>query len=115
ELSGNGARQAILYIYRQGWTDKKSFSIETAAGEIVPTIIDERTCTVSMGRARLESKDFPSGGPDGRGTITVDTRTLQFRHVNVGNPQCVIEVGEELDRIEVAKLGPPIERSSLFP
>src|SRR6266516_704534 len=43
ELSGNGAREAILYLRRRGWTDRDTFSIETATGEITPTIIDERT------------------------------------------------------------------------
>src|SRR5438093_2310595 len=53
ELSGNGARQAILYLRRRGWADRDTFSIQTLAGEIRPTILDERTCRVDMGRARL--------------------------------------------------------------
>ena len=32
ELSGNGAREAILYLRRRGWTDADTFSIETVAG-----------------------------------------------------------------------------------
>src|SRR3954447_4332294 len=50
ELSGNGAREAILYLRRSGWTDAREFSIQTVAGEIRPTIVDERTCRVDMGR-----------------------------------------------------------------
>ena len=38
ELSGNGVRQAVLYLRRNGWTSAGVFSIETAAGEIRPTI-----------------------------------------------------------------------------
>jgi diaminopimelate epimerase len=115
ELSGNGAREAILYLHRRGWTDRDTFSIETAAGEITPTIIDERTCTVEMGRARLSSPDFPSGAPDGVGTLTAGGRELSFQHVNIGNPQCVIEVGEELERLDLQLFGPGIERNELFP
>jgi diaminopimelate epimerase len=115
ELSGNGARQAILYLRRQGWTDEKRFSIETAAGEVTPTIIDDRTCAVEMGRARLSSRDFPSGGPEGKGTLSVNGRELGFQHVNVGNPQCVIEVGDELEKLDLGELGPPIEGHVLFP
>jgi diaminopimelate epimerase len=115
ELSGNGAREAILYMHRHGWTNGDTFSIQTAAGEITPTIVDERTCAIAIGRARLQSPDFPSGGPDGKGTLVAGGRELAFQHVNVGNPQCVIEAGEEIERLDLAALGPDIERSALFP
>ncbi|HEX8073549.1 MAG TPA: diaminopimelate epimerase [Thermoleophilaceae bacterium] len=118
ELSGNGARQAILYLRRHGWTDSDTFSIQTAAGEIRPRITGPSTCTVDMGRARLASKDFPSGGDDGAGTLTAAGRELRFQHVSIGNPQCAIEVdpGGELERLDLAQLGPPIEgNTELFP
>src|SRR5215212_11798556 len=44
ELSGNGAREAVLYLRRHGWTDADTFSLLTAAGPITPTITSERTC-----------------------------------------------------------------------
>jgi len=117
ELSGNGARQAVLYLRRNGWTDSDTFSIQTAAGEIRPRITGESTCTVAMGRARLASKDYPSGPADGTGTLAIAGRELRFQHVSIGNPQCAIEVqpGEELERLDLAELGPPIEASELFP
>ena len=52
ELSGNGAREAIMYLRHRGWTDRDLFSIQTAAGEIRPTILSATTCRVDMGRAR---------------------------------------------------------------
>src|SRR4051795_12621846 len=94
ELSGNGAREAVMYLRARGWTDQAQFSIQTAAGEIRPTIHDERTCTLDMGRARLRSPDFPSGPDDGRGTLTDGDRIWAFQHVQVGNPQCAIHVGD---------------------
>jgi len=117
ELSGNGARQAVLYLRRNGWTDSDTFSIQTAAGEIRPRITGESTCTVAMGRARLASKDYPSGPEDGTGTLAIAGRELRFQHVSIGNPQCAIELqpGEELERLDLAELGPPIEASELFP
>ena len=36
ELSGNGAREAIMYLRRRGWTDSDEFSISTAAGRDPP-------------------------------------------------------------------------------
>jgi diaminopimelate epimerase len=115
ELSGNGAREAILYLRRHRWTEENTFSILTAAGPITPTIISERTCSVEMGRASTASKDFPSGGPDGTGTLGAAGREWAFQHVSIGNPQCAIEVGEEPEALDLAEIGPPIEGHELFP
>jgi diaminopimelate epimerase len=115
ELSGNGAREAILYLRREGWTNDDTFSVATRSGPVTPTITSARTCSVEMGRARLASGDFPSGPADGRGTLTAAGRTLDFQHVSIGNPQCVIEAGDELDDLDLSALGPPIEHNELFP
>ena len=115
ELSGNGAREAILYLRRHGWTDAETFSIGTAAGPVTPTITSERTCSVEMGRASTASKDFPSGAPDGRGTLSAGDREWEFQHVSIGNPQCAIEVGEHIEELDLAEIGPPIEGHELFP
>ena len=104
ELSGNGAREAILYLRRRGWTDRDQFSIETAAGEIRPTILGPTTCRVDMGRARLRSDAFPSGGPDGTGEVA----GRRFQHVHVGNPQCAIRIADvaELEALDLPAIGP---------
>jgi diaminopimelate epimerase len=115
ELSGNGAREAILYLRARGWTDQDVFSIQTAAGEITPRITGPNTCTVDMGGATLTSKDFPSGGDDGAGTVQAAGREFRFQHVSIGNPQCAIEVGDGLEELDLSTYGPPIEASELFP
>jgi diaminopimelate epimerase len=116
ELSGNGVRQAVMYLRRNGWTDRDVFSIRTVAGEVRPQITGATTSTVDMGRARLVSeKDFPSGGDDGTGTLTVGQRELAFQFVSIGNPQCAIEIGDELEQLDVNAYGPGIERHELFP
>jgi diaminopimelate epimerase len=117
ELSGNGAREAILYLRRCGWTDEDTFTIHTAAGEIRPTITGPDTCTVDMGRASLSSRDFPDGPADGRGTLTAGGREWSFRHVSIGNPQCAIHVDSpaELDALDLPAIGPAIEGDARFP
>jgi diaminopimelate epimerase len=105
ELSGNGAREAVLYLRRNGWTDARTFSIQTAAGEIRPTIADERTATVDMGRARDEGRD----------TLEAGGRSWDFQQVEIGNPQCVIFVGDELETLDLGAIGPGIERHERFP
>ncbi|HTW42387.1 MAG TPA: diaminopimelate epimerase [Solirubrobacteraceae bacterium] len=117
ELSGNGAREAILYLRRRGWTDADTFVIQTIAGDIRPTITGKDTCTVDMGKASLTSKDFPGGPQDGQGTVTSGGRLWAFRHVSIGNPQCAIHVEspQELRELDLQAIGPAIEASAQFP
>jgi diaminopimelate epimerase len=124
EVSGNGAREAALYLRRRGWAEGDAFSIQTAAGELRVRIASATTCTIEMGGARLRSADFPSGGDDGVGELVAGGpgepgrrtmanwlsygrpirhrssshaggRTWRFRHVQVGNPQVSIQVADE--------------------
>ncbi len=117
ELSGNGAREAVLYLRRRGWTDRDTFSIQTAAGEIRPTITSPTTARLDMGRVRTRSDDFPSGPGDGAGTLSAGGREWAFQHVQVGNPQAAIRVPDEsaLDGLDLPAIGGDIERHALFP
>lgn len=115
ELSGNGAREAVLYLRRSGWTDLDEFSILTAAGEITPTLTGADSAAIGMGRASTTSPDFPSGPEGGRGSIDVGGAEREFQHVSVGNPQCAIEVSDGLEDLDLPVIGPAIERSALFP
>jgi diaminopimelate epimerase len=127
ELSGNGAREAILYLRRRGWTDLDAFSIRTVAGVISPQITGPFTCRVDMGEASLSSKDFPSGPPDGSAELRVDPveassvgppgGVWSIQHVSIGNPQCAIRVEDTaaLRALDLALVGPPIEAHPEFP
>jgi diaminopimelate epimerase len=117
ELSGNGAREAVLYLRRRGWVTADTFSIQTAAGEIRPTITSETTARLDMGRARVQSTDYPSGSDDGAGSLTAGGREWQFQHIQVGNPQCAIRVAgvAELEALDLPAIGSGIEHHELFP
>ncbi len=126
ELSGNGAREAILYLRRRGWTDQDAFSIHTAAGAIHASITGRFSCRVDMGRARLTSDDFPSGPGDGVGELRLGAAlpagdlpamSWRFQHVSIGNPQCAIAVSDEaaLAALDLPALGPAIEGHAEFP
>jgi diaminopimelate epimerase len=117
ELSGNGAREAVLYLRRAGWTDQRQFSIETVAGEIRPTILDERTCVLDMGRARLQSADFPSGPADGGAILEAGGREWRIQHVQVGNPQCAVLLDSpgQVDALDLPVLGRALETHEAFP
>jgi diaminopimelate epimerase len=117
-LSGNGAREAVMYLRRSGWSDRDRFSIQTGAGEIRARITGPDTCTLDMGRARITSADFPAGdASDGAGSVESGGRTWSFQHVNVGNPQCAIRLADvaELEALDLSAIGSAIEHDAQFP
>jgi diaminopimelate epimerase len=114
ELSGNGSREAVMYLRRHGWVDRDEFAILTAAGPVRPRITGPSSASLAMGSASTASPDFPSGGPDGRGELDAGGRRWSFQHISIGNPQCAI-AWRDLESLELAAVGPPIERHELFP
>jgi diaminopimelate epimerase len=114
ELSGNGSRQAMIYLRRRGRVERDEFSILTAAGPISATITGPASAEIAMGRARTRSKDFPTGPPNGLGQLEADGRSWSFQHVSIGNPQCAIAC-EELEELDLEAIGPAIEHHPLFP
>ena len=126
ELSGNGAREAILYLRRRGWTDRDTFSIHTAAGTITPQITGPFTCRVDMGQASLASRDFPGGPPDGAAELRVEHAAngsaneppaWSVQHVSIGNPQCSIQIADAaaLQALDLPAIGPALEGHPEFP
>ena len=107
ELSGNGAREAIMYLRRRGWTDSDEFAIQTVAGPIRATILSATTCRVDMGHAR----------DHGVGEVESGGRTWRYRGVSIGNPQCAIAIDsmEELEALDLPAIGPAIEHAPRFP
>src|SRR5688572_14737187 len=79
ELSGNGAREAILYLRRSGWTDADTFEVITKAGPVTPTITGENTVSMAIGRATVTSPDYPSGPDDGVGGVESGGREWRFQ------------------------------------
>src|SRR5688500_9968259 len=106
ELSGNGAREAVLYLRSAGWTDQDEFSVITKAGPVRPQITGPGEVRMDIGRAADE----------GTGTLESAEREWGYRKLNVGNPQCVINVGDEVERLDLTAIGPGIEsNTAIFP
>ena len=115
ELSGNGVREAVLYLRAAGWTDRDEFTILTAAGEVTPELTGPGSARVGMGRAATSSGDYPDGDPSGIGRIEVGGVERPFQHVSIGNPQCAIEVESGLEELDLEAIGPALESASIFP
>jgi diaminopimelate epimerase len=117
ELSGNGSRQAFLYLRACGWTDSNSLAIRTPAGIITAELTGPDSATVQIGQASTASSQFPDGPSDGRAEIEIDQAGESFQFVSVGNPQCAFEVesADALDALDLGRIGPIVENDARFP
>ena len=123
EKSGNGIRIFADYLYSMNFTDKKKFSIEVG-GSLVRCVIykkrgkDEvKSISVEMGKASFTPDSIPvkfNGEETLDMPIFVEGRELIFSAVSIGNPHAVFMV-DNLDSIDIKKIGPLIENNSMFP
>ncbi|MHB1390359.1 MAG: diaminopimelate epimerase [Thermoleophilia bacterium] len=120
EMCGNGIRMLARYLQDMGYATDPVQSITTDAGVIAPTLLADGRVEVFMGQARLGGAGIVgyAGTRDESealgARLEIDGEELEFTFVDMGNPHCVIAVGD-LDDCRVSELGPAIERHVLFP
>lgn len=117
EISGNGVRQAVLYLHAEGRTFGDRFAVWTPAGRLKAEVTGPGAARIEMGTAATSSPQYPGGGPDGLGSLAAGGELWAFRHVSIGNPQCTIRTtGEkELTGLDLEEAGPAIENAPAFP
>ncbi len=113
ESCGNAARCVAQLLMAEKGTG--TVRLETAGG---PLVCSESNglVTVDMGAPRFDWKDIPmsSAADTNKFSFAVDGVSVEASAVSVGNPHCVIFVGDA-ERAPVAEVGPQIERHPLFP
>lgn len=122
EKSGNGLRIFCKYLYDNGFTKNKKFSVETLTDIVYAEIVEEKDgkasmIKVDMGKAIFGSRNIPvdSDHPEYIGQmLKVGDREYEVNCVSVGNPHCVV-IKHDLDEEEIRKYGPMIENHPLFP
>ncbi len=113
EACGNGTRCVALLLMREKRTDR--VAIETTAGLLQAAAAGGGLVVVDMGPARLDWRDIPLAGP--ADTLRLDLALGPLRDpvaVNIGNPHAVFFV-PDAEAIDLAALGPQLERHPLFP
>lgn len=111
EMCGNGIRCFAKYVYEKGLVNKKTFSVETLRGLVIPEILDDKTVRVDMGEPVFDSKLIPVNVDN---PMDFEVEGFRASAVSMGNPHCIIftdKNGAELAKSEGSK----IETSSLFP
>jgi diaminopimelate epimerase len=103
EKSGNGIRIAARWLVDTNRAPGSSFTIETLGGA-VPVQVQGKTVTANMGKPsfRDDLHDLDLGG-----------ERVPVVAVSMGNPHCVV-VRPRLDRSDLLRLGPLIERHTAF-
>ena len=120
-MCGNATRCIGKFVYDNYLTDKTSITLETRSGIKKLTLYPEngrvKTVLVDMGKAVLKPADIPmnvSGDTFINKPITVDGKEVFITAVSMGNPHAVTYV-EDVDSLELEKIGPSFENHPLFP
>jgi len=120
-MCGNATRCIGKFVYDNHLTDKTNITLETRSGIKKLTLYPEngkvKTVLVDMGKAVLKPADIPmnvSGDTFINKPITVDGKEVFITAVSMGNPHAVTYV-DDVDSLELEKIGPSFENHTLFP
>lgn len=111
---GNAARCVAAVIAKE--QGKREVSIETKNQVLGAAVAGDGQVTIDMGLPRLKWDEIPLAEP------FHDTRWIELQAgplhspavVNVGNPHAVFFV-DDVEAIDLARIGPMLERHPLFP
>ncbi|HEY8581054.1 MAG TPA: diaminopimelate epimerase [Beijerinckiaceae bacterium] len=112
---GNGTRCVAWAMTRDGARDR--VTLETSAGRLEAVRAGATRFTVDMGAPRLDWRDIPLAHavPDLRAVRVPEAGALgAFAAVNMGNPHAVFFV-EDAMAVDLAAIGPVLERHPIFP
>ena len=120
EMCGNGIRCLARFLaLRDGVASGHRWRVETAAGMIVPQLLEDATVLVDMGPPQLAAAAVPTTlevGPAGlpQGVIEADGERFAVAAAGMGNPHLVIPV-ERLEAVNLEGIGPLLETHPAFP
>jgi len=121
EMCGNGIRCFAKYLYEHDILKKTTFTVETKAGIIKPSlqIVDQKVkqITTDMGQPILEREQIPMLGPKGKvidEILDVMGQAYNITSVLMGVPHTMLFV-EDITAIDPRVLGPKIEKHHRFP
>lgn len=130
KMCGNGIRCVAKYVYDYGITDKTSISVATGSGikYLDLTVKNGKVefVKVDMGAPILKAAEIPVSvkalGKDGLtdtdqivdAPILVSGEEYRITCVSMGNPHGIVCV-EDVDNLEIEKIGPHFENHPAFP
>jgi len=115
EQCGNGVR-CVAWMLARGAAPQRSFTLESPAGLIEATVLDDDQVSVSMGPPEFEPAKVPFVADERADQYDLDTcgRTHRVSVLSMGNPHCVLLV-DSIAAADVDRLGMAIEEHTRFP
>ena len=122
KMCGNATRCIGKYVYDKGITDKKEITLETLSGiKTLKLSVNEKnkveSVEVNMGEAILKASEIPVKSDKEKvinERIKIADSEYNITCVSMGNPHCVVYM-DEIDNLDLEKLGPKFENDSIFP
>ena len=103
EMCGNGLRCLARYAADRGMVDTETITIATGSGVKEILLFEDGSSRVDMGEPRMGTE--------------VEVGGFRFLRVSMGNPHAVafLEDEAEVEALDLATVGPPIEEDAVFP
>ncbi len=116
EQCGNGARCFARFVVDQGLTVKRELELQTAAGTIHTTLLDNGHVRVDMGVPRVDPEAVPFVADATALCYAIDLagERLEVTPVALGNPHAVVFV-DDVASADVEGIGSALQRHERFP
>ena len=124
KMCGNGIRCVAKFMRDNGLVDSDSFTIETLSGimkiDLTRHYGEVNGAVVNMGKPVLDPKQIPVAlEPNNNGAVVdrwvnIADEEYKITCVSMGNPHAVVFMNN-IDGIDIEKLGPKFEFDSIFP
>ncbi len=121
KMCGNAIRCVAKFLRDNQLVNKDTMTIETLSGiktlELLYHNKEVQYVKVDMGKAELNPKLIPvnlDGDKVVDKKVQIDGEDYSITCVSIGNPHCVV-FQNNVDTLDIEKLGPKFEHSSLFP
>lgn len=115
EQCGNGVR-CVAWMLARSDAPQHSFALESPAGLIEATVLDDNRVSVSMGPPEFEPTKVPFVADERADQYDLDVfgHTHRAAVLSMGNPHCVLTV-DSIAAADVDRLGMAIEEHARFP
>ena len=122
KMCGNATRCIGKYMYEHGLISKPEMTLETLSGIKILKMTEEdgkiTSVRVDMGKAILKPSEIPTkytGDTAVSVPLTVDGTEYAVTCVSMGNPHCIVFVDQDVNTLDLPKIGPSFENHEMFP